>query len=169
MTGVLAVVVATALLVAFALPWLTTVFSTGLSSTGVSSGTGAARVTFANQVRTWLPAALGALVSVGVAYAAALGIGALRPLGKGSEWLLLPFAPWLLAGSGTLAFSQWSLARDLDLIGTFAALIPPVLVSVPALVVLTLLCRGLAQRATTGFARGVLLPSLPMAGVLAGE
>lgn len=116
-------------------------------------------------VNTWLPAFAGAVVSVGVAYLGALGIGGLRPLGRRSEWLLLPFAPWLFAGSGPLSIANWNTERGLGLVNTFAALVPPLLVSVPALVVLTLLCKGLAARGGD-LLSGVVLPSLPMAGIL---
>ena len=34
-------------------------------------------------------------IQLPIAYLGALGIGALRPLGRYSEWLLLPFSPWL--------------------------------------------------------------------------
>ncbi|MEV5327910.1 hypothetical protein AB0K67_27570 [Nonomuraea sp. NPDC052634] len=124
--------------------------------------------TLRTQINTWLPALVGALVSVGVAYLAALGIGGLRPLGRASEWLLLIFAPWLFVGSGPLSVANWHNARSLGLIDTFAALIPPLLVSVPALLVLTLLCKGLAERTDRDFFSGVFLPSLPMAGILTG-
>jgi hypothetical protein len=39
---------------------------------------------------------------------------------------------------------------------------------VPALFVLTLLCKGLVLRTDRDFLSGVVLPSLPMAGILAG-
>ncbi|MFD9948073.1 hypothetical protein ACFWYW_50675 [Nonomuraea sp. NPDC059023] len=156
--GVLALVVVSAVGLVLAWPWITALF--GAEETPP--------VTFGTYVRTWLPALAGALVSVAVAYAAALGIGGLRPLGRHSEWLLLPFAPWALAGAGPFSLATWTYVRDLGLMDTIIALVPPMLVSVPALVVLTLLCRGLAERARTGFLRGVVLPSLPMAGILTG-
>jgi hypothetical protein len=124
--------------------------------------------TFATQVNTWAPALIGAVVSVGVAYLGALGIGGLRPLGRHSEWLLLVFAPWLFVGTGPLSIADWQITRNLGLIDAFPALIQPLLVSVPALFVLTLLCKGLAERTDRDFVSGVLLPSLPMAGILAG-
>ncbi|MFC7584024.1 hypothetical protein ACFQYP_09880 [Nonomuraea antimicrobica] len=119
-------------------------------------------------VNTWVPAIVGAFVSVGVAYLAALGIGGLRPLGRASEWLLLLFAPWLFVGTGPLGVANWQNIRNLGLIDTLPALIPPLLVSVPALFVLTLLCKGLAERTDKDFFAGVFLPSLPMAGILVG-
>ncbi|MEU8360544.1 hypothetical protein AB0C27_31495 [Nonomuraea sp. NPDC048882] len=135
---------------------------------GVLATPSAPASTWATHVNTWVPALAGAVVSVGVAYLAALGIGGLRPLGRGSEWLLLAFAPWLFVGPGPLGVANWQNARNLGLIDSFPALIPPLLVSVPALLVLTLLCKGLSERSGGDFFGGVLLPSLPMAGILAG-
>ncbi|MEV5503923.1 hypothetical protein AB0M50_51830 [Nonomuraea fuscirosea] len=135
---------------------------------GVLATPSAPASTLRTHVNTWVPALAGALVSVGVAYLAALGIGGLRPLGRGSEWLLLAFAPWLFVGPGPLGVANWQNARNLGLIDSFPALVPPLLVSVPALLVLTLLCKGLSERSGGDFFGGVLLPSLPMAGILAG-
>jgi hypothetical protein len=125
------------------------------------------------QAATWLPPLLSSIVAVGVALVAAIGIGGLRPLGRRSEWLLLPFAPWLFVGIGPLAFAFFQFARELGLIGTVAGLIPPTLLSVPALVVLTLLCRGQAARwlarpapSMPDFFSIVVLPALPLAGLL---
>lgn len=125
---------------------------------------GGARV----QINTWVPALTGAVVSVGTAYLAALGIGGLRPLGRRSEWLLLAFAPWLFVGVGPLSVADWTILRGLGLVNTFPALIPPFLVSVPALFVLTLLCKGLAERNGRDLLGGVVRPSLPMAAILTG-
>ncbi|TDE59310.1 sugar ABC transporter permease [Nonomuraea mesophila] len=156
--GVTALVVVVAVALVCAWPWIDGL----LTSPGTEAGG------LRTQVNTWVPAVAGALVSVGVAYLAALGIGGLRPLGAMSEWLLLAFAPWLFAGPGVLAVANWQNVRSLGLMDTFAALVPPLLVSVPALLVLTLLCKGLAERAGGDFFGGVFLPSLPMAGILAG-
>ncbi|NED57537.1 sugar ABC transporter permease, partial [Micromonospora aurantiaca] len=70
---------------------------------------------------------LGAVVSVGAAFLGALGIGGLRPLGRRSEWLLLPFAPWLFVGIGPLSIAGFENVGTLDLINSFGALIPPML------------------------------------------
>ncbi|MEV0825993.1 carbohydrate ABC transporter permease [Nonomuraea rubra] len=156
--GVVALVLVAGVAFVLTWPWMDGV----LASPATPAGTVSA------QVNTWIPAVVGAVVSVGVAYLAALGIGGLRPLGRASEWLLLLFAPWLFVGPGPLAVANWQNVHNLGLIDTFPALIPPLLVSVPALLVLTLLCRGLAERAGGDFFGGVLLPSLPMAGILAG-
>ncbi|MGW6500309.1 hypothetical protein [Nonomuraea angiospora] len=156
--GIVALVVFLAVALVCAWPWIDGVLASPASEAG----------SLRSQVNTWVPAIGGAVVSVGVAYLAALGIGGLRPLGRGSEWLLLVFAPWLFVGTGPLGVANWQTMRNMGLIDTFLALFPPLLVSVPALLVLTLLCKGLAERTDKDFFGGVFLPSLPMAGILAG-
>ncbi|MGW0198909.1 hypothetical protein [Nonomuraea sp. NPDC003201] len=156
--GIVALVVFLAVALVCAWPWIDGVLASPASEAG----------SLRSQVNTWVPAIGGAVVSVGVAYLAALGIGGLRPLGRGSEWLLLVFAPWLFVGTGPLGVANWQNMRNMGLIDSFLALVPPLLVSVPALLVLTLLCKGLAERTDKDFFGGVFLPSLPMAGVLAG-
>ncbi|MDX3102983.1 sugar ABC transporter permease [Nonomuraea angiospora] len=156
--GIVALVVFLAVALVCAWPWIDGVLASPASEAGSPR----------SQVNTWVPAIGGAVVSVGVAYLAALGIGGLRPLGRGSEWLLLVFAPWLFVGTGPLGVANWQNMRNMGLIDTFLALFPPLLVSVPALLVLTLLCKGLAERTDKDFFGGVFLPSLPMAGILAG-
>lgn len=150
-------------------PWLSALFSSPGPGASMDTGT---------YVNTWVPSLLGALVSVGTAFLAALGIGGLRPMGRHSEWLLLPFAPWLLVGIGPLSFTSWENTRSLKLIDTFAGQITPILISVPVLVVLTLFCRGRAPQwqaqmasgvpAAAGFVRVVVLPALPLAAFLGG-
>ncbi|MBB6348613.1 sugar ABC transporter permease [Nonomuraea muscovyensis] len=156
--GAAALVVTVAVTLVLTWPWLS-----ALTEPAESTGTG-----LRTQVNTWVPALAGAVVSVGTAYLAALGIGGLRPLGRRSEWLLLPFAPWLFVGVGPLSVAGWSNFRGMRLLDTFAVLVQPFLVSVPALLVLTLLCKGLAERTDRDLLGGVVLPSLPMAGVLTG-
>ncbi|NUR92732.1 MAG: sugar ABC transporter permease, partial [Nonomuraea sp.] len=154
--AVVALVLVTVVALVCAWPWIA----------GVLAAPGAPAGGLRAQVNTWVPALVGALVSVGVAYLAALGIGGLRPLGRHSEWLLLLFAPWLFTGTGPLSVADWQNVRDLGLVDSFLALFPPLLVSVPALLVLTLLCKGLAGRNDGDFFGRVLMPSLPMAGIL---
>jgi ABC-type sugar transport system permease subunit len=160
--GVLALVLVAALVLALTWPWLSVLFTGSTPSATAAHPVSGLRTA----LNTWVPALVGALVSVGVAYLAALGIGGLRPLGRRSEWLLLVFAPWLFVGLGPLSVADWRNIRSMGLIDTFVALIPPVLVSVPALLILTLLCKGLAERTGYDFMTGVVRPSLPMAGVL---
>ncbi len=128
------------------------------------------------QGRTWSSAATGAVVSVGVAYLAALGISGLRPLGRHSEWLLLPFAPWLFVGVAPLSIEFFLSLRDQGGLDTEAALDPPILASIVSLMILAILCRGQSQRwqhqvaagapAGDTFLRTVVLSTLPLAGLL---
>src|SRR5262249_6202438 len=120
-------------------------------------------------VNTWGPPILSTVVGVGLALVAAIGIGALRPLGRASEWLLLPFAPWLLVGSGPLiVHTADSLGRS-GALNTWLGLVPRTWVVIPALFVLTLLLRGQRarwdrQRASgqpASLARIFILPVLP--------
>ncbi|MGW4795237.1 carbohydrate ABC transporter permease [Nonomuraea sp. NPDC004297] len=156
--GVVALVIVAAVALVLTWPWIDGVLASPAGPEGA----------LGTQVNTWAPAVAGAVVPVGVAYLAALGIGGLRPLGRASDWLLLLFAPWLFVGPGPLSVANWQNIRNLGLIDSLPALVPPLLVSVPALLVLTLLCRGLAERAGGDFFGGVFLPSLPMAGILTG-
>jgi ABC-type sugar transport system permease subunit len=125
--------------------------------------------------RTWPPALLSALLSVGVAYLGALGVSGLRPLGRHSEWLLMPFAPWLFVGAAPLGIEFFTSLRDEGELGE-GDVFPPIMVSLVALVVLAVLCRGQAERrqqqmaagASAGgsFFRTVVLPTLPAAVLL---
>jgi hypothetical protein len=105
-----------------------------------------------------------------VALLGGIGIGAFRPLGAYSELLLLIFAPWLFVGTGPLALAGYERARDMKQLNTFAGLIPPTWLSIPALVVFALLFRGLSQQwraAGGGYQRlggMVALPALPALG-----
>ena len=115
-------------------------------------------------VNTWLPPLVSALVAVGVAALGGFGIGALRPLGRRSELLLLPFAPWLFVGTGPLVVANYTRVRDFDQFNTFLGLIPPGWVSIrrwwrsPC-------CSGASGPGGTpvvGFVPTMLLPALPM-------
>ena len=166
--GILALVAVVAVTILCSWPWLSALFSGGHTPPLRPS---AARV-YAN---TWIPPLLGAIVSVGTAYLAALGIGGLRPLGRTSEWLLLPFAPWLFVGIMPLSVSGFDNARRLHLLNHFLVLVPPILLSVPSLLVLTLFCRTRAARwraqgagDAQSFVRLVALPALPLAVLMGG-
>jgi hypothetical protein len=52
--------------------------------------------------RTWGPPLITTAVALPVAAFGGYALGALRPLGNASRWLLLLFAPWLFVGSGPL-------------------------------------------------------------------
>lgn len=129
--------------------------------------------TFANTV---LPVAVSVfLIQLPIAWLGALGIGALRPLGRYSEWLLLPFSPWLFITALPLGVANYERLVAAGLINSFAGLIPPPTLTVPLLFILTLGFRGGAgdwSAARAGgvqgdsFARLVLLPSLPLTALL---
>lgn len=123
-------------------------------------------------VMTWAPALISAAVAIPVTALAAFGIGWLRPLGRHSEWLLLPFGLFLFVGAGPLSVSYFERARGAGRLDSFLALVPPTWVVVPALFVLTLLFRGQEARGGAVVAQGrlvrtarLLLPVLPMVGL----
>jgi hypothetical protein len=93
-----------------------------------------------------------------------------RPFGARSELLLLVFAPWLFVGTGPLALAGYERARSWHQVDTCLGLIPSTWLSIPALVVFTLLFRGLSGqwRATGGgyhrLGSVVALRALPMVG-----
>src|SRR6476469_7120630 len=128
------------------------------------------------QARTWGPALNGALVSVGAAYLAALGISGLRPLGRHSEWLLMAFAPWLFVGLAPLSVEFFRSVQENGDVDTTGALTPRILVSTVSLVIIAVLCRGQSERwrrqvaggapAGASFLGTVVVPTLPLAGLL---
>jgi ABC-type sugar transport system permease subunit len=129
-------------------------------------------------VNTLIPAIAAIfLVQIPLAYLGALGIGALRPLGKWSEILLLPFSPWLFVTVGPLSVAAWMNLRSVKLLNTVAALTPPILISIPILFILTLFFKGqelrwraaraAGQSEVSAFFRLLILPSLPLAILLA--
>ncbi|MFB9315968.1 sugar ABC transporter permease [Cryptosporangium minutisporangium] len=136
-------------------PWLHTSGTAGTSPVDFSP--------WRALLHTWAPPLLPAVVGVLFAALAGFGIGAVRPFGRRSELLLLPFAPWLFVGVGPLVLAHFNRAGDADSVGTFLGSIPPGWISIPALVVFTLFFRGQHGRG----ARGVrlLVPALPMVGI----
>jgi ABC-type sugar transport system permease subunit len=124
-----------------------------------------------------MPALAILLVQLPVVYLAALGIGALRPLGRRSEWLLLLFGPWLFVGIAPLATAVLERARQMHLLNTSLGLMLPMTFNVLMLFVLTLFFKGqepkwqaaqaAGQPAGGTFLRSVILPSLPLAALLA--
>jgi hypothetical protein len=120
-------------------------------------------------VNTWLPPVVSTLIGVTVAALAAFGISGLRPFGRHSEWLLLPFGLFLFVGSAPLALRNFAAGVTADRLDSFIGLIPPSRVAIPALFILALLFRGQAQRREVLQQEGrpapwtgVLLPALPM-------
>jgi ABC-type sugar transport system permease subunit len=162
--GALVLAALVAAVVLTALPWFS-----ALSGPDPHTASGA-------QARTWGPALFGAFVSVGAGYLAALGISGLRPLGRHSEWLLMPFAPWLFVGVAPLSIDFFTSLQEDGGLDTTSALNPRILVSVVSMVILAVLCRGQSQQwqrqvaegAPVGaaFTRTVLVPTLPLAGLL---
>ncbi|SCE67630.1 hypothetical protein GA0074695_0231 [Micromonospora viridifaciens] len=138
-------------------PWLRALAGDGPP---LPSGLSTGRI----QANTWLPPLVSAVVEVGLAALAGFAIGGLRPLGRASELLLLPFAPWLFVGDGPLVLAHFRRVHEADQFDTFVGLIPPGWLSVPALVVLTLFFRGQRERWEAGgrFGSTMLLPALPM-------
>lgn len=86
---------------------------------------------------TWGLTLLTALIGVGVALLAAVGIVVFRPVGPRSEALLLAFAPWLLFGNWLIELTRVS-ARTLS-VSQFLA---PTWLSIPALFLFVVLLRG---------------------------
>lgn len=122
-------------------------------------------------VNTLLPSLLGVVIQVALAFVGGLAIGAFRPLGRHSEFLLLPFSPWLFVSVIPLGVAFYQNRRDLDWIGSFLGLVPPVLLSIPALFVFTLFFAGQHRiwQATDGqgsFSRIVLMPALPLVALV---
>jgi ABC-type sugar transport system permease subunit len=140
-------------------PWLTGLGRFGDATDGLVS----------MLVNTWLAPIVSTVFGVGLAAVAGYGIGALRPLGRSSEVLLLPFAPWLFIGVGPLFLVKFDSASTGERLDSFLGAIPPIWLVVPALFVFTMLFRGLEHqrraRAAAGADPGraaVLARALPM-------
>ncbi len=97
-------------------------------------------------IDTWVPPLITTAVALVTAAAGGFAIGALRPLGEGSRWLLLLFAPWLFVGSGPLAVVGYESLAEADAVFTFGGLVPRAWIAVPALFVFTALFWGLEDR-----------------------
>jgi len=128
-------------------------------------------------VNTLLPLSLSLLLlQIPIAYLGALGIGAARPLGKWSEWLLLLFSPWLFVTVGPLSIVAYQNLQQARMLNTLAALTPPIVLSVPMLFILTLFFKGQEPKWRAAQAEGqgakifftkLILPSLPLVALLA--
>lgn len=81
-------------------------------------------------------------------------IGRLRPLGRQSLWLLVPFAPWLFVAPILHVFDWFPKYQSVGLLGTWAAMIPPGF-NVAALAILAVAFFGVPDRAS---ARARALP-----------
>ncbi|MGA8113359.1 MAG: hypothetical protein WCA46_06830, partial [Actinocatenispora sp.] len=121
-------------------------------------------------VDSLLAAVLTVLVQVPLAYLAGLGVGAFRPLGRRSEWLLLPFSPWLFVSVAPLMTIAFINTVNHDHMNSMIGTMSPILVSVPAMFLFALFAKGHQVRwqaaresgVRAPFARTVLLPSLPL-------
>ncbi|MBL8094076.1 MAG: hypothetical protein JNL73_07885 [Anaerolineales bacterium] len=67
----------------------------------------------------------GVVINLVLALLGAYAIGGLRPLGRNSLWLLLPFAPWLFVTPALHAFDWLLKYRAIGALGTWVAMIPP--------------------------------------------
>jgi hypothetical protein len=157
--------------------FLTIVLPLLISLTGMFSWVGATSARAVSLPQVWVNTILPPLVVVffiqlPVAYICAFGIGAIRPLGRWSEWLLLPFSPWLFVTSLPVAVMRFQNMREADQLDSLLALTPPLLLSVPILVVLTLFFKGQTVNwrshpdgtSTLRAAfKQLILPSLPLA------
>ncbi|GAA2139075.1 hypothetical protein [Glycomyces algeriensis] len=96
--------------------------------------------------RTWGPPLITTAVALPVAAIGGYAVGALRPLGGASRWLLLAFAPWLFIGSGPLGAANLEAVAgegEYMVIGSFP---PRAWIAVPLLFVFTALFWGLEDR-----------------------
>jgi ABC-type sugar transport system permease subunit len=123
-------------------------------------------------VNTWIPPLIATLIGVTVAGLAAFGISGLRPLGRYSELLLLPFGLFLFVGAGPLVLREYAAGATAGRLNTFLALVPPSRVTIPALILLAMLFRGQALRREVLLQEGrppswwsVIWPGLPLLGL----
>jgi hypothetical protein len=104
--------------------------------------------------RTWGPP----LVTTGIALtAAAVGgfaVGALRPFGAASRWVLLLFAPWLFTGTGPLAAANLEAVAEEGEWVVIGSLPPRAWIAIPLLFLFTALCWGLEDRRRAAIAQG---------------
>lgn len=117
-----------------------------------------------NIVMTVLGAVISMLIQLLLAYLAALAIGALRPLGRYSEWLLLLFAPWLLVGLLPLLGQYFQTTLDLGLLNSWIGFFWPIILNIPLVVLFTLFFKGQAfnEHAGNSFWLRFILPSWPL-------
>jgi ABC-type sugar transport system permease subunit len=121
-------------------------------------------------LNTIQPSLLQLVLRLPLVYLAALGIGALRPLGRYSGLLLIPFTPFLFMTIYLLSPAWFNTLRTEGLVNTPQAIGTAAgLLNVGALFILTLYFKGqtaLWDRENYpglgGFLRVVILPSLPL-------
>ncbi len=113
------------------------------------------------------------LIQLPIAYLGALGISALRPLGRWSELLLLPFTPWLFVTMIPLSVRYFLRMRGIGAINQLASLAPPLVLNVAMLVILALFFKGqeaawqearaAGETGAKAFFGKLILPSIPLA------
>jgi hypothetical protein len=143
--GIVVVVLAAS---AYALwPWVGSLFAGSLPGFSRDS-------VFADTWVAPLPSVVACLVT---ALPAAFCIGFLRPLGRRSDLLLLPFAPWLFVGVVPVAVMRLLTDARGPLKGMqgIEPMTQPIWLSVPVLVVLTLMFRGQSGTYQAAVAQGV--------------
>ncbi len=120
-------------------------------------------------LNTWyLPVLIVLLIQFPVTYLAAVGISALRPLGKASKWLLLLFAPWLFVRVLLYLPGITRTMLDMELMNRPVGFALAHIINIPLLFILTLFFRGQHQKiAKEGkpieFFKTYILPSIPLA------
>jgi ABC-type glycerol-3-phosphate transport system permease component len=128
-------------------------------------------------INSFVPPLVTATLQVLIAYLAALSIGALRPFGKRSDWILLLFSPWLFITVPPLSLAYFIAAQKAGALDTLRATFSPILFSIPALFILAIFFAGRAAQLqqeriasespqAPDFFRHFILPSLPLAAVL---
>ncbi len=119
-------------------------------------------------LNTWLvPFVIVILVQFPITYVAALGIGALRPLGKGSEWLLIIFAPWLIMTELLVIPGMLRLINSVGINNNLITFSIPYLLNIPMLFILVLFFRGqhykfVENEKKQGFFTKFVWPSIPL-------
>ena len=122
-------------------------------------------------LNTWMvPLLIVLLIQFPITILGAIGIGALRPLGKASEWLLLLFAPWLVVSTVLLVPGYTRTLINLELINSYFGLLIPYLLNIPLLFILTLFYRGQVMHIkeegkTPKFFKDLIVPSLPLIAI----
>ncbi len=126
---------------------------------------------------TLVPPIIVVLLQIPVAYLAALGIGAVRPVGRWSELLLLPVSPWLFVTAIPLSIVGFQNLQRMHALNTLVGLIPPLPLSVPMVFVLTLFFKGQMTHWQNARLKGqsaaaatwwqLIWPSLPLVCLLA--
>ena len=100
-------------------------------------------------------------------YLAALGVGGLRPFGRHSEWILLPFFPFFFISIATLWSPFYFSFFKFHLLGNPVIQLYPLLTNVPFLIFLTLFFKGQTEQwmnttPRVSYFRSVIVPSLPV-------